>query len=460
MSVTVISILGAVTLALSVAGQSMTFSEMYDIESNDSYAAAADELLREKEADIKEERTEARSEGDAVAEAEADLLLTTLHMVKENANIQAVKRQQRQRKAAFLEEQWRQFQVNMLLKGLSAGASRIGMGKLRGTYMRGSNWPPDPSKSVALFDPKARQAVRILLESDRPILDVIKFSDDFGDALDIVLGGFSVLKSATAGDQAQTGEEAYGVVTEGLERLEDLEPLPDTIGAFIAISMVKQAWIDNPQIEGLSSDEQADFLIDQACKQLRELVEAEADLDRSDALRAAQRLLECPGAVDAPGAEDPEEETDGSGESGEETGGSGESEEEAGGGGESEEKAGGGGESEQDAPNTGEWLYEGTYSDSSGSSGLVVFYVYPDNQCLLKYRKTVDPNIGELPADSLLSTTASVRCTYENGSFILWNDGKRWGTGTFDGENVSGGVSFDGWSGLDWSMEFSGSRAR
>lgn len=422
MSVTVISILAAVTLALGVAGQGMTFSEMYDIESNQSYAAAADKLLREKRDKIQEQRALARSRGDTVAEAEADVFLATLRLVEENANLQSVKRQQRQRKAAFLEEQWRQFQVNMLLKGLSAGASRIGMGKLQGTYARGSNWPPDPSKSVALFDPKARQAVRILLESDRPVLDVIKFSDDFGDALNIVLGGFSVLKSATADGQAQTGEEAYGVVTEGLERLEDLKPLPDTIGGFIAISMVKQAWIDNPQIEGRSSDEQTDFLIDQACKQLRGLVEAEPDLDRSDALRASQQLLECPGAVAAPGVEDPEGEEPPAEEVPDEE----EPPVEV-----PEEEEPPVGVPEGEVKPVPDMVFEGTYTiPEHDGHGVILFHVYETGDVTMGYR---DPLMGDLGPWSWMEGT------YENGTFeFLSPDGEVILSGTFDEETVSG----------------------
>ena len=439
---TVVSILAAVTLALGVAGQGMTLSEIYDIESDESYSAAADKLLREKEADIKEERTEARSEGDAVAEAEAELLLATLRVVKKNANIQSVKRQQRQRKAAFLEEGWNQFEVDMLLRGLSAGANRIGFGKLQDTYVRGTNWPPDPSKSVALFDPKARRAVRIMLENDRPVLDVIKFSDDLKDVLNVVLGGFNVLKSSTSGGQAQTGEEAYGVVTEGLERLDDLEPLPDTIGAFISVSLIKEILVDNPQIAGLSEEEQAGFVIDQACKQLRELVEAEPDVDRSDALRAAQRLLECPGAVDAPGADDPE-------------------------GSEDEEPTVEKEEPPTDVPEqqeptvempagevtpTPDMVFEGTYTiPEHDGDGVILFYVYKTGDVTMGLRA---PEFGDF------SPWNWMEGTHENGEFEFYSplDGELVLSGTFDEETVSGSGPM--WGEEPGFFQFSGSRVR
>jgi hypothetical protein len=441
---TVVSILAAVTLALGVAGQGMTLSEIYDIESDESYSAAADKLLREKEADIKEERTEARSEGDAVAEAEADLLLATLRVVKKNANIQSVKRQQRQRKAAFLEEGWNQFEVDMLLRGLSAGASRIGFGKLQDTYVRGTNWPPDPSKSVALFDPKARRAVRIMLENDRPVLDVIKFSDDLKDVLNVVLGGFNVLKSSTSGGQAQTGEEAYGVVTEGLERLDDLEPLPDTIGAFISVSLIKEILVDNPQIAGLSEEEQAGFVIDQACKQLRELVEAEPDVDRSDALRAAQRLLECPGAVDAPGAEDPEDDEPPAEEDPEEDESPAEED--------SEEEEPPVEVPEGDVTPIPDMVFEGTYTlPEHDGEGVILFHVYETGDVTMGFR---DPDYGDFCPWKWMEGT------YENGTFEFLSplDGEVDLSGTFDEETVSG-------SGPMWGEEpnffqFSGSRVR
>jgi Arc/MetJ-type ribon-helix-helix transcriptional regulator len=269
-----------------------------------------------------------------------------------------------------------------------------------------------------------------MLENDRPVLDVIKFSDDLKDVLNVVLGGFNVLKSSTSGGQAQTGEEAYGVVTEGLERLDDLEPLPDTIGAFISVSLIKEILVDNPQIAGLSEEEQARFVIDQACKQLRELVEAEPDADRSDALRAAQRLLECPGAVEAPGAEDPEEE--------EPTLEVIPEEEEP-----TVEVP------EEDVAPAREMVYEGTYSHAGDSSGEIEFYVYDSGHVTLRYRKTTDASNDAFQPSAFWNT---VHGTHESGAFTLRVSGNEWATGTFNEESVSGSAA--------WGLEFSGSRVR
>lgn len=416
---TVVSILTALALALGVASAGMNAKTIYDIESDRGYVAAADELLREKRAEIEERRAEARSREDTVAEAQAEVLLATLHLVERRANVAAIGRQVEQTKDSFLEEQWRQFTADLLLKGVSAGATRIGFGKLQDAYVRGTNWPPDPSKSAVIFDPKAKQAVRIMLEGDRPVLEVIQFSDDLADTLTVVLSGFSVMKGATGSEgQAETAGEAWGQVREGLERIQDLEPLPDSLGAFIAASLVKQTRADNPQIAGLSSSEQEDFLRDQTCKRLRELVEAEPDVDRAAALLAAQRQLQCPGAVAAPGIEDPE------------------------------------GEEppvevpEEDVAPAQEMVYEGTYSHD-GSSGETEFRVYESGDVTLRYRKTADASNDDFRPSAFWNT---VHGTHENGTFVLRVNGSDWATGTFNEESVSGSAP--------WGMEFSGSRAR
>ena len=427
---TVVSILTAVALALGVASAGMNAKTIYDIETDRGYVAAADELLREQRADIEAQLAAARSREDPVAEAQAEALLATVRLVERRANVAAVGRQVEQTKDSFLEEQWQQFKADLMLKGVSAGATRMGFGKLQDAYVRGTNWPPDPSKSAVIFDPRAKQAVRIMLEGDRPVLEVTQFSDDLADTLTVVLSGYSVMKGATGSEgQADTAEEAWDQVREGLERIQDMQPLPDTLGSYIAASLVRQAQADNPQIAGLSSSEQADFLRDQTCARLRKLMELEPDVDRAAALLAAQRQLQCPGAVAAPAAEDPEGE---------------------------EPTAEADPEVEEptvappaeDAAPAREMVYEGTYSLLE-SSGEIEFYVYDSGSVTFRFRKTADASYADFQPSAFWNTVAG---THENGAFTLGEKGKGWATGTFNEESVSGSAP--------WGLEFSGSRVR
>ena len=429
---TVVSILTAVALALGVASAGMNAKTIYDIETDRGYVAAADEMLREQRADIEAQLAEARSQEDPVAEARAEALLATLHLVERRANVAAVGRQVEQTKDSFLEEQWQQFKADLMLKGVSAGATTMGFGKLQDAYVRGTNWPPDPSKSAVIFDPTAKQAVRIMLEGDRPVLEVTQFSDDLADTLTVVLSGYSVMKGATGSeDQADTAEESWDQVREGLERIRDLQPLPDTLGGYIAASLVKQARADNPQIAGLSPSEKEDFLREQTCERLRKLVEAEPDVDRAAALQAAQRQLQCPGAVAAPGAEDPGGEEPPTEESPEEA-----------------EPPTEEAPAEDVAP-AREMVYEGTYSHAGDSSGEIEFYVHDGGDVTLRYRKTADASNDAFQPSAFWNTVPG---THQNGAFILRVNGNEWATGTFDEDSVSGSAP--------WGLEFSGSRVR
>ena len=292
---TVLTILATVALVLGVASAGMNAKTIYEIESDRGYVAAAEKVLQEQRRKVEEELAAARSRGDAVAVAQAEVLRDSLRLIERRSNVAAIGRQVEQTKASFLDEQWQQFKADLALRGISAGASRIGFGKVQDSYIRGTNWPPDPAKSIAIWDPKAKQAVRIMLEGDRPSLTVIQFGDDLEDTLTVVLNGYDVLKSSTGtGGQPRTAGEALEQIREALQRLGDLRPLPDTVGEYVAASLVKQARTDNPQIAGLSPEEQAAFLRDQACDRLRAMQAGASDLERSDALRAAQALLDCP----------------------------------------------------------------------------------------------------------------------------------------------------------------------
>lgn len=438
---TVVSILTAVALALGVASAGMNAKTIYDIETDRGYVAAADELLGEQRADIEAQLAEARSRDDAVAEARAEALLATLRLVERRANVAAVGRQVEQTKDSFLEEQWQQFKADLMLKGVSAGATRMGFGKLQDAYVRGTNWPPDPSKSAVIFDPTAKQAVRVMLEGDRPVLEVTQFSDDLADTLTVVLSGYSVMKGATGSEgQAESAEEAWGQVREGLERIRDLRPLPDTLGSYIAASLVKQARADNPQIAGLSSSEQEDFLRDQTCARLRKLMELEPDADRAAALRAAQRQLQCPGAITAPDVEEAEEEEPPVEQTPVEDEPTAEADPEV------EEPTVA--PPAEDAAPAQEMVYAGTYSHD-GSSGEIDLRVYESGDVTLRYRKTADASNDGFQPSAFWNT---VHGTHENGAFVLRVNGNEWATGTFNEESVSGSAP--------WGLEFSGSRVR
>lgn len=294
--ITVVSILTAVGLMLGVVSAGMNAKTIYEIESDRSYVAAADKLLSEVRSTADEELAAARYHGDAVAIAQAEAHRDAIRLIERRTNVAAIGRQVEQTKEAFLEEQWRQFQADLVAKGLSAGAGRIGFGKVRDCFMRGTNWPPDPSKSLVLFDPTTRQAVRVILGPDRPVLDVIEFSDDLGDVLGSVLTGYDVMKSTTGtGAQPRTASEALEQVQQGLERLGEMRALPSTVGGYLATSLVRRAQRDNPQIATLSAEEQEEFVRGQACGRLRGLLATASSVERSEAVRAAQEQLGCLG---------------------------------------------------------------------------------------------------------------------------------------------------------------------
>ena len=420
-------VITGIVLALGAVGYTMGLGQIYDRESNRNYAAAARDLLQEEQAETEKQLAEARAEGDEIAEAEAEVLLATLDLVEERYNPAAVWRQEEQQTAAFKEDQWRQYKVGLLLNGLGAVPGKLGFGKVRGSFIRGINWPPDPNKSAAIWDPKAGQAIRIMLQGDRPILKVTEFSDDLADFLTILSSSYSVATSATQSEdqESMTGEEVYGAVKEALERIEDLELLPDTLGVFIGASLIKQAMADNPQIATLSPEEQAEFLTDQACKQLQEMVEAESDLDRGEVLQVTERALGCAGAVAEPGDEEPEEKEEAPTEEALE-----------------EEKPPVEVPEEKSTPRP-EMQYLGTFTYNSGKRrGGIGFFVSESGECWLDL-------IGAIHGDRLVGTHEDMTCVAHEGSGGSF-------TATFNKKSVSG----SGTSSVFGSFEFSGSRNR
>jgi hypothetical protein len=194
---------------------------------------------------------------------------------------------------------------------------------------------------------------------------------------------------------------------------------------FIGASLIKQAMADNPQIATLSPEEQAEFLTDQACKQLQALMQAESDVDRGEVLQATERALGCAGAVAEPGDEDPE---------GDEPPPEEVPEEEQ----PPEEQAPSVEIPEEKSVVEEEMVYECTWSNSYGKSGDCKFYVNENNG-------------GVYFSFGLTGVSG----THENGEFVLPFNDYFSVTGTFSEESVSGSGSNE-----NASFEFSGTRVR
>ena len=185
-------------------------------------------------------------------------------------NPDAIVRQSIQEREAFLEDQWAVFKTTVAGYGLARGANAIGFGKVTGSHMRGTNWPPNPNNSIVLDDPTRQQMTRILLASDRPILEVMDYIDELGSFFGAVQSGLEVSRrTAPDGDQELlSGRDAHAAATEALERLAGMRPLPPQIGDYLARAAVRRAERDNPQIAALSDEERIPFLRDRACVSL------------------------------------------------------------------------------------------------------------------------------------------------------------------------------------------------
>ncbi|NLS76304.1 MAG: hypothetical protein GXY76_03495 [Chloroflexi bacterium] len=289
-----VSIIATVALALGLLSWGMDVNQAVVNESNVSYSKAAMQQVQERRSQVEQELAEARRRGDAVTVAELQALRDGLNAIERRWNPAAQLRQAEQTRAAFIEEGQKKAAIDMGAGLVSRGVG--GFGKVQGTFMRGTNWPP--AKSILTWDPKAAQAVRLILEADRPVLQVIELADDAEDHLSVVLAGFDVLRGTMgSGGQPQDAQAAYEGVSGALQGLEGLRALPSTVGEYLKGSLERQARAANPQIAGLPEEEQEAFVRDQACNRLRGLQASESDPDRANAVRVAQAMLDCPQLV-------------------------------------------------------------------------------------------------------------------------------------------------------------------
>lgn len=288
-------IMTTIALMLGVVSTANTGATTYEKHTNVTYAQATAELLRNQQADITAQIAQARYEGDALREAEYQAMLGTLRTLERRLNPDAVVRQSLQEREAFLDDQWQVFKTTVVSYGVTKGLSATGFGKVAGSHMRGTNWPPDPNKSLVLYDPTTRQMTRVLLAPDRPILEIIDYTEEIGSFFDGIQNSLEVVRNtAPVGDQdLLSGRDAYTVASEGLERMTGMRPLPANVGDYLARAAVRRAERDNAQVAGLPDEERIPFLRDQACARLLPLYGAESDRYRSETLLAALSELGC-----------------------------------------------------------------------------------------------------------------------------------------------------------------------
>jgi hypothetical protein len=289
---TVFTILAGLALTLSTVSWGMDVWKAGALESNKSYSAAALDQVRQHQAQAEADLAAARREGDPIAVARAQARRDALVMLEERWDPSASVRQAEQARSAFIEEGQRKAMIDIGTRIVSSGVG--GFGKVQGSYMRGTNWPPTGA-NVAYWDPQAGQAVRVILGTDRPTLEIVEFKDNLEDAMSMVMGLFDVLKGTKGTEQEPlTARDTYEGVREGLERLQDLDALPTTIGEYVGKAMERQIQVENPQIASLTKEERDAFAQELACARLQGLWQAESDRARSDSYAAALAWFGCP----------------------------------------------------------------------------------------------------------------------------------------------------------------------
>jgi hypothetical protein len=289
---TVLGILAGLALTLSTVSWGMDVWKAGALESNKSYSAAALDQVRQHQAQAEADLAAARRGGDPIAVARAQARRDALVMIEERWDPSAAVRQAEQARSAFIEEGQRKAMIEIGTRIVSSGVG--GFGKVQGSYMRGTNWPPTGA-NVTYWDPQAGQAVRVILGSDRPTLEIVEFKDNLEDAMSMVMGLFDVLKStAGSGQEPLTARGTYEGVREGLERLQGLDALPTTIGEYVGRTMERQISAENPQLASLTKEEQEAFVKERACERLQGLWQAESDRARSDSYAAALARFGCP----------------------------------------------------------------------------------------------------------------------------------------------------------------------
>jgi hypothetical protein len=292
MGVTIITIMATVALALGVVSAGVNYKTIYEIEMDRHYVAVTEQQLADQYKAVAEKLDDARRRNDTVAAAEYGTILNGITQIRNRSNITAIGRQVEQRKAAFIEEQWSVFQANVAIGVVSWGMGQVGFGKVTDTYMQGNNWPPN--NSIALWNPIAGQSERLILGS-RPELVINQFSDDLGDFMNAVLNGFDVARTVTVPEgDIQSALDASTFVSEEMDQINNVRPLPKDIGDYLAASMIKQIQRENPQIATEPFVDQAIFVRTQSCQSLNRMwLDEQRDQTKSEALWEAMKKLEC-----------------------------------------------------------------------------------------------------------------------------------------------------------------------
>jgi len=292
---TVFTILAGLALTLSTVSWGMDVWKAGALESNKSYSAAALEHVRQHQAQAETDLAAARREGDPIAVARTQARRDALVLLEERWDPSAAVRHAEQARSAFIEEGQRKAMIDIGTRIASWGVG--GFGRVQGSYMRGTNWPPTGA-NVVYWDAQAGKAVRVILGTDRPALEIVEFKDNLEDALSMTMGLFDVLKgTAGSGEDALTARETYEGLREGLERLQDLDALPTTIGGYVGRAMERQIQVENSQIASLTEEQREEFVQELACARLQALWQAESDRTRSESYAGALAWFGCPHPV-------------------------------------------------------------------------------------------------------------------------------------------------------------------
>ena len=305
----VTAILASALMILAVVSTGVNAKTIYDIEMDRNYVSAAREQLASQYEEVKEKLDIARRENDAVAAAECEMVLDTISLIDRRVNIVAISDQVEQTKEAFIEDQWSKFVAEKIIGVMGWGVSRIGFGKVTDTYMKGKNWPP--RSNFVTYDPVTGENVRIIL-GNRPELTVTIFSDELSDFGKTTLEIFDKMRSQAAKDGGlMSPYDAQRFISEQLENIGGIQPLPSDIGTYIASSMIRQGIKEGSHIG--DEKERDEFARDWACQQLTKMATEQstrtsADVERSEALWAAVDMI-CGTSSDSASGETPEEET-------------------------------------------------------------------------------------------------------------------------------------------------------
>ena len=288
----VTAILATCLLIFAVVSTGVQAKTIYNIEMDRYYVSAAKEQLASQYEEVKEKLDIARSENDVVAAAEYEMILDTISLIDRRVNMVAIGDQVEQTKEAFIEDQWSKFVAEKVIGVMGWGLGRIGFGKVTDTYMKGKNWPP--GSNFLTHNPVTDQNVRIIL-GGRPDLTVTRLSDEISDFGKITLEIFDKMRSEAAKNGGSMSPyDAQKFISEQLEKIEGIRPLPSDIGVYIASSMIRQGIKEGGHIS--DEGELDEFARDWACQRLTKMAEEQstsssADLDRSEALWEAVNMI-------------------------------------------------------------------------------------------------------------------------------------------------------------------------